>query len=163
MKKSQMEIMGLVMIVILLSLVILVVLQFIIRQPASTVKEEYYHSQLATNTLNALLRTTSESCKGYDMTGLFKDCVENYDNNNLIICEDGKNSCSYVEGAVKTILEGSLGALNKKHNLTVANSRGAGIVSIGNSACIGRRESSNPQPLSTDKGLMQIVLYICED
>jgi hypothetical protein len=159
--KSQMEIMGLVVIVILISLIILVVLQFMIKNPASKIKEEYYHSELATNTLNSLLRTTSKDCKGYDMTSLAKDCIENFDS--PLICDDGQNSCEYLYVATSQILETSLGGLNKKYNITVADNRDETLMSIGNSPCIGKRESSNPQPLATDMGLMQIVLYICED
>lgn len=169
--KSQMEMMGLVVIVILLSLIMLVVLVFMIREPQSSVAREYYHSQLATNTINAFLRTTSRNCKGHDMTTLAKDCVESCTDypecttGNPITCENGASSCQYLYESSIEIMEKSLLSLNKKFMLSVFRAgEGGGIeevMSIGNSDCPGEREASSPQPLSTDRGLMQVQLFLC--
>lgn len=159
-KKSQMEMMGLVVIVILISLVMLVVLTFMIRQPESDITKEYYESQLATNTVNALLRTTSKDCKGHDMTTLAKDCVENQFN--PLICEDGQTtSCEYINDAVAFILEDSLGTLKKNYILSIYNPENEEIANFNNSNCPGEREASQPQPLATDRGMMIIQLFLC--
>lgn len=168
-KKSQMEIMGLVVIVILITVAVLFVLVFIVRQSPSDIKEEYYHSQLASNTLNALIRTTTLDCKGHDMTSLSKDCVENLGyKTSQICCSDGLScldemrSCAYLNSSVNQILSKSLASFNKKYQFNIIDSNNREVIpQIGE--CLGERESSNPQPLATDTGMMEIILYICED
>ena len=49
-KKSQMEIMGLVVIVVLVTVAMLVAVQFIVIREPSELKKAYTHSQLAINT-----------------------------------------------------------------------------------------------------------------
>ena len=171
-KKSQMEMMGLVVVVILISLIVLVVLVFMVKEPSSSVAREYYHSQLATNTINAFLRTTSRDCRGHDMTTLIKDCIESCTTypectaGDPIRCQNGMNSCLYVADTATEVLEQSLLSLNKKFLLSVFYANDAGVyedvMEISNSECYGEREASNPQPLSTDRGLMQIQLFLCE-
>lgn len=173
-KKSQMEVMGLVVIVILVSLVMLVVLVFMVKKPASTVTQDYYHSQLATNTINALLRTTARDCRGHDLTTLAKDCIENYDPgyDSTIVCEDGiTNSCEYVALATEEILSSSLAQLHKKYILQIKDPNNEITLELKDpelpqtltGGCPGRQEASNPQPLATDRGMMQIQLLLCLD
>ena len=52
-RKSQTEMMGLVIVVILITLALLFVVSFIVLRKPSTLKKEYTQSELAANTLYA--------------------------------------------------------------------------------------------------------------
>jgi len=88
-RNAQMEIMGLVIIVILLSLALLFVLQFIILRPASDLKESFTQKEIASNTVNTLLDTTTD-CRQLPLSKLLEDCAEGA----FIQCPTG-NSCSH--------------------------------------------------------------------
>jgi len=169
--------MGLVVIVILLSMIMLVVLMFVIKSPKTSIKQEYYESELATNTISALMRTTAEDCKGNDLSYLAIDCVENRivssgivdpsselccgsyitDGSGNTVCEGNRYSCQQLKEAVTAILDGSLKTLNKKYNLTITDSSGNEVLSIGNSPCSGIRESSNKHPILN----LNAILFLC--
>ena len=87
-KRSQMEMMGLMVIIILVALGMLFVIQFIVVKEGSQLKKTYTYSQLATNTVNSVLKTTT-SCKGQDINQLLQDCASG----GTIDC-NGKNSCT---------------------------------------------------------------------
>ena len=74
-KKSQMEIMGLVIIVILITLGLFFVVRFIITKQPSEIKKSYTQTEIAANILNSLLKTTSKDCYGMDVTQLLQDCA----------------------------------------------------------------------------------------
>lgn len=103
-KKSQMEIMGLVVIVILITLGMFFVVKFMINKPPSEIKKSYTRTELAANLLNTLLKTTSEDCYGMTVKDLLVDCAENKDTE----CENAKPSCEYVLTITKTIFDETL-------------------------------------------------------
>lgn len=76
-KRAQMEILGLVIIVILVSLGILFAVKFVVLKKPSTVRQSYVDVQLASNELNTLLKTVVD-CDGrkLSVTDLLKNCAE---------------------------------------------------------------------------------------
>ena len=153
-KKGQMEIMGLVVIVILLSLAMLFVLQFVLLKEPSQTKKTYTHSQLSANTLNALLKTTT-SCRGQDVTQLLQDCAS-YRPDGLIQCETGQRSCSYVKDTILVILNGTLDYWNKDYLLTADLAE----LEFSQGSCLGERQS-RIYPIPVEGDIMNIRLDIC--
>ena len=151
--KAQMEIMGLVIIIILISLAILFVLQFVILKEPSDTKKTYMQTQLAANTLNAMLKTTT-NCKSQDITQLLQDCAS-YQPNGLIDCGNGQRSCAFAEQAIKQILGKSLDSWKKEYYLTadLANKR------FG-TPCPGEKQS-RLYPIPTEAGVMTVRLDVC--
>src|SRR3989339_712087 len=93
-KSSQMEIMGLVVIILLAIVAMLFVVKYVINKPPQgSIKESYSSSQLATNMLNSLLKTTASSCKGLDFSKLLQDCAAG----KSITCSGNKDSCTYTQ------------------------------------------------------------------
>jgi len=103
-RKSQMEIMGLAVIVILVALAILFTIRFVILQEPAEYKKGYTQQQLAINMVNTLLETTTASCSDLLFKELFKDCAET----NIIICDNGMDSCSYIRESIDTIFMDTL-------------------------------------------------------
>ena len=73
-KKGQMEILGLMIVIILIIMGILFAVRFVITQPASETKQEYTRSQMTSNFGIALLQATSEDFSGIDMSALLTVC-----------------------------------------------------------------------------------------
>jgi hypothetical protein len=93
-KKSQFEILGLAIVIILITLGILFVIRFVVLKEPSKLRYDYTRTEMASNMLNTLLRTDTD-CKRKSMTELFQDCASY----NRIECEyDGipMNSCEYL-------------------------------------------------------------------
>ncbi len=75
-RKAQIEMVGLVVVVVLLTLGVFFVIKFIVLKQPSTTRQEFLFTQMASNTANALLKTQTD-CRGYDMTELIGDCAKN--------------------------------------------------------------------------------------
>ena len=106
-----MEIMGLVVIVILITLGLFFVVKFIITKQPSEIKKSYTRTETAANILNTLLKTTAEDCYGMTVKDLLVDCAKS-DNieTNQVKCEntDQDYSCEYVLDITKTIFDETL-------------------------------------------------------
>ena len=159
-KKSQMEIMGLAMIIILISLAMLFVVSILLK-PSSDIKKTFTHKELASNTVNTLLPTTTGCKDGLSVSDLLIDCAES----GVICCssnEQGdciKNSCDYAEEVIGEILTNTLDVWKKEYELTIPR---LDNMKFGTSSCSGEKITSAPCCiLPTDFGPMKITLDIC--
>ena len=157
-KKAQMEIMGLAIIIILVSLAMLFIVQFVILRQPTDIKEKFTHKQLAKNTINTMLSTTS-NCKFISIEDLLIDCAEG----GFIQCPGG-NSCTHSSSIIQEVLDNTLDKWNKKYYLTIKadNEDIKGLPSFGEQPCPGEKTSSAPCCfLPTQIGTMNINLDIC--
>jgi len=115
-RKSQMELLGLAIIVILVSLGFLFVVRFVLLKPSDNLKKEYTYTEMASNELNAILKSTTDNCKGTDITELLQDCATIQ----RITCEDGRNSCVYVNETIYNILNSTLTDWKKTYIFNVS-------------------------------------------
>lgn len=137
-----MEIMGLAIIIILISLAMLFVIRFIAIKEPGELKKTYTHKELAANIANTILMTTAKDCKGQDMTSLIQDCANNHPLG-LIECDDGTTrSCDYIDTVIQEILDKTLESWNKEYYLTI-KSAGIDISKFG-APCPGAKTSSSP-------------------
>ena len=63
-RKSQMEIMGLAIIILLLTLAMIFVVRFVILKGPSDIKKGFTQTELASNMVNTFLKSTSRNCRG---------------------------------------------------------------------------------------------------
>lgn len=112
-KKSQMEIMGLAIIIILISLALIFTVRFVVLKKPIDIKKQYTQIELASNMINTLLRTTTEDCSSLSFTGLFQDCADNYNphdpiQSGTIVCDTGEKSCAYLQSKIPDIFDKTL-------------------------------------------------------
>lgn len=159
MAKSQMEIMGLVIIMILLTLGLLLVVRFIILKPPSEVREIQVNSQMASNLLNALLQTTT-TCNNYPLRTLLQDCATR----NEIVC-DGEPSCRFANRTIFFILNKTLIAWHKPFNLSVShtdNDYMRGGITFVNGQCTGDDQKEYKfSPVQAGGKTIMVELGIC--
>ncbi|MEK6901166.1 MAG: hypothetical protein AABX37_02390 [Nanoarchaeota archaeon] len=180
MKKGQMEVVGLVIIVILITLGLLFLAQFALKDKPE--KKIFTRKGLAYSTISAVMRTTvpAGTCMGEDGQPLFnplslgkdilEDCtLEKIGNSPRYTC-DGKTSCPYFNDTVNQLLQGTLGTWNKRYDFSaVMLLGGAEPQSLfdpitNKNGCENAREidaAEQPIPL-TGGGLVQAKLRLCD-
>jgi len=136
-RKSQMEIMGLAIVVVLIVLGMLFAVRFFINKEPAEFKSRFTHKQLAQNIVTAFLNTKTESCHGMSITELLQDCGQS----TSVICEDGTTgSCEYVENVAGSILSQTLVQWNLNYYFKVYFSDGnTNLFELG-SSCTGESE-----------------------
>ena len=174
--KGQMEIIGLVIIVILITLGMLFLATFALKQDQT--KKVFTREGLAYSTLSALVKTTTGECVGQSSLALgdriLEDCARNKQlSSSLYHCGNPPvHSCEFFEEKVRYLLRQSLGKWNKHYEFRSSIAAASGsepkellrIVSDDNAGCpISKDRDSANQPFqSNDVGLIETVLYICE-
>ena len=105
-RKAQIEMMGLVVIVVLVTIILLFYISFRINSDEnmqkSEPKQEYTEKQLATNYIQAVLKTTTR-CEGMNIQQLLQDCAL-YRN---LVCPMG-DSCAQINATLDNLTNRSM-------------------------------------------------------
>jgi hypothetical protein len=158
-KRSQVEIMGLIIIVILVAVAMIFVLQFMVVRRAPTIKT-YSQAEIAENMLTAMRYTTTE-CNSLTMSELLKKCVEeplsDFD------CPGNMDYCEFVEQKANYLFEQTLDKWNRPYKLSIFIPEGIFDYNKTNPnlPCKGERRAAT-HILKTDVGLMTIRLDVCD-
>ena len=115
-KKSQIEILGMTLIIMFISLGILFLIKFNILESPTNVKGRFVHSELASSTLSTLLVTNVHECRGVNIRDLLIDCAEGQS----ILCNGSANpnSCDYSKHVIRVIFNDSLAVWEKDYKFT---------------------------------------------
>ncbi|MBR9683600.1 hypothetical protein GOV03_03600 [Candidatus Woesearchaeota archaeon] len=174
MKRGQMEMIGLVVIVILITLGMLFMAQFALKDDPT--KKIFVRKGLAYSTMGALMKT-SVACddRGDDfgekfvrMTELMKDCAEYYGEPSGYMC-DNKQSCEFLQELIGDLLTDTLGTWQKHYEFK------SSLLGFGDSSetliefsdedekgCKDERDTSGLFPINSDAGLIENILYLCD-
>ncbi len=182
-KRAQMEMIGLVVIVILITIGMLFMAQFAFKEDKQ--KKIFTRELLAYSTMSALMKTTISD--PYCTTGyggetfpqvekdLLEDCADNWDTkddcgDSLYQCGN-THSCCYLEQKSAELLNETLGKWGKRYELKSTlfklgdNPLGTSLIVVKNhpAGCpvTLERDTSKPFFLNTNLGLVESVLYIC--
>ncbi|MBD3304655.1 hypothetical protein GF343_05955 [Candidatus Woesearchaeota archaeon] len=142
-KRSQMEIMGLVIIVILVAIGMLFAIQFLLKKPVGRETAAVKESTLAANFLNTLLSTTTD-CFDRNMRELLQDCALT---GGSITCF-GMSSCDYADDQLKIMLENTLGRWNKDYYFSIKGAPDVEKIKFGEECTYCEREAKiHPVPV----------------
>ncbi|MDP3990168.1 MAG: hypothetical protein Q8Q01_03100 [archaeon] len=173
-RKGQMEAMGLVVIVILITLGMLFLAQFALKEAGE--KKIFTRKGLAYSSMSAILKTTVETdCRANTIPYLGRDVLEDCAINLADSPEgyskykcSGLHSCVFAEQKITTLLLNTLGEWNKRYEFQsrLINNEGAmPIFTITNKGgCTGReRDTSGLFPIQAENaGLIENILFICD-
>ncbi len=104
-RKSQTEIMGLMIIVIILSLAMLFVFKVVFLKKTTDVGQTYEQSKTVEAFVNTLFQTSSGCTTDTTIQDLLVDCAKNPFSHGTITCTDGRSSCEFANQTIALILQ----------------------------------------------------------
>lgn len=154
-RKAQTEIIGLAIIVILLVLGMAFVVRFMLDKEPAGYKRQFTQAEISSNMLNSFLKAKSRDCSGLSMTELLQNCAES----RSITCENGMDSCGYVEDAASYIFSQTLEQWNFAYELRAFQQEDNPIFALGQ-ACPSDKKSKT-FPIPTAAGTVSLRLDVC--
>lgn len=107
-KKSQIEIMGLMIIVVILALALLFVLKVVFTDEGTSKSRTYETSTLVEAFVNTLFQTTAGCTGDVTIQDLLLDCARHPSSGGSIACTDGKKGCTFANETIGYILQETL-------------------------------------------------------
>lgn len=161
MKKAQMEILGLAIVVVLVLVATTFVVRFLVLKTPTDYREGFVSSELASNTLNTFLRTAAAECSQLTMTELLQDCAQagGTEGSGVITCDNGDDSCKFVKSSAASIFEDTLDKWGMKYQFLAYTNQQSPFISIGNE-CRGEKKSKL-FPIPTSTTTLYTKLDIC--
>ncbi|MFC1723434.1 hypothetical protein ACFL0V_04815 [Nanoarchaeota archaeon] len=163
-RKAQMEIFGLMIVVILLIIGVLFAVKFVVLKKPPEVKESFSRTQLASNLGLTLMDTNTKDCRGTALKDLMTDCAEWPEMDGTISCDDGTKSCEYAKNAIEQILNSTLNTWRVKYELKAGTSKKPEdqIFYFNNRECTDNVPGSSESFfLPTNRGLLTMKIFIC--
>lgn len=157
--KGQMEIMGLVVIVLLVTIGMFFVIRFVVFGEDDDMLKGYTQTQSAANFLSTLRKTTTD-CDNLNIEQLVQTCVKDRQK----ICPGGKYVCDYTEDRVRYLLENTLVAWgNKSFYFRSYLSSNEVMIDIENRGCSeGDPGDLKQEFIPTSVGIVTTELKICD-
>ena len=154
-KKSQMEILGLAIVVVLILVATIFVVRFFVLKTPTEYRKGFISAELASNMLNAFLKTAAKDCSQLTMTELMQDCAQV----RSITCDNGQDSCKFVESTANKIFENTLDEWNMKYEFLAYTDINSPLIRLGKSCRTEKRSKLFPIPINT--ATMYTKLDIC--
>ncbi|MBW2990428.1 hypothetical protein KY348_01850 [Candidatus Woesearchaeota archaeon] len=155
-KKAQLEMIGLIIIVVIVITGLLIFTVYRITRPPTNVQKRYLNKEIATNMLIAMSNTHVPECYNHSLTQLIIDCSNRY---SLMICEDDQTSCKIVNKTIYNILNKTLIAWDTSFNFSIIKTN----TSFVNLDCNSARNKVQGFEVFTSKtGQVEITLDVCE-
>ncbi|MBW2970036.1 hypothetical protein KY319_02840 [Candidatus Woesearchaeota archaeon] len=158
-RRGQMEIFGLVIIVILLAIGLLFAIVMLTKTPTGEV-ERVKQSVQAANFLNTMLGTTTD-CADRTVRELIQDCaVSNYGQGAKC---NGKDTCETAHETITKMLSKTLGEWGRQYKFYINGTPSVEKLEIQTGKCTGEREGSS-RPEKIRPGMdVTVTLHICRD
>lgn len=163
--KAQLEIFGLVMIVVLVALALLFVIVVMSKAPDRE-EQRIEESLQAANFLNTALSVTLPECNDRAVRQLLQDCaMAGFQDGRFIgagTCSDGVDTCEKLRSSLDGFLRQTFGVWGSNYVLFMNNSVSVEQIKINRGSCPGEREGSS-RPEVVRPGFNVIVtLHLCK-
>ena len=151
--KAQIEMIGLIVIVIIVITALLIFTVYKISNPPKNIQKRYMNKEIATNFLVSITKTSINECHNLSLAELITSCAKN----SLINCDD-KLSCEVANETIHNILENTLIDCGISFNLSIENTN----ISFVNLECTARKEKVQGfEILPLYPGQAEMILDIC--
>ena len=160
-RKAQMEIMGLVMIIILILVGMLFFIRFGVLKQQKNVRKTFIQTELASNILTSMVKTSTYECKdGTDIGILLKDAATTQS----IDCF-GESSIEFANSTIREMLNRTLGTWGFNYNFNVIRITDTGreyLLNITRVGCINASSvQAAYQPIPLNPGTLIIAIKVC--
>jgi hypothetical protein len=158
-----MEIMGLAIIIILVTLGLFFIIFFMSNNSdVDNLEDEYADSQLSANLLNSMLQMTAIDCNNKQIKSLFRDCALN----EKIICNNGMRSCEYLNHTLGKIINKTLVEWRRDFYFvadgTSSNFDGGSNIYFGRPCADNVGSDVKQYPIQAQSSTVMISLHICD-
>ena len=164
MHRGQMEIFGLMIIVILVSVGLLFAVTVITKKPAGE-ERKVRESVQAANFLNTALATNVPECGNRAARQLLQDCaLAGVENGRWIgagECSDGVNTCQKIKDVFSLFLRETFDAWEKNYVLFIENSAAVEQIRFARGDCSGEREGSSRPEIVRPVFSVLVTLHLC--
>ena len=160
-KRSQIEILGMVVIVIIISIAMFFVLFFVLKQKGS-LETTTFSKETYINNLLATMLEVKTPCRGRTLSSIVKTCA--WTNHFDRACNDfpEKTPCEYANDEIAIILNRTLDYVGMDYRLfVVKEATGEQVLSIQHGACAGNFLAGT-FILPSEIGDISFNLDICE-
>ena len=141
-KKSQMEILGLAIVVVLILMATIFVIRFLVFKAPVDYRKSFVSSELASNMLSTFLKTAAKECANQDMTALLQDCAQS----RSIICDNGQNSCLFVESVARNVFSRTFEKWNMVYEFKTYTDINSPLIRLGNPCEADKKSKLFPIP-----------------
>src|SRR3989338_1532606 len=142
--KSQMEILGLAIVVALVLVAAVFVIKFMVIQAPTDYRGSFVSAELATNMLSSFLKISAQDCSLLTMTELLQDCAQA----KSIVCDNDQDSCQYVESTAQSIFSQTLNKWNFKYEFKAYVDPTSPLITVGVSCQADKRSKLFPIPIN---------------
>jgi len=102
-KKSQTEVVGLMIIVVMITMILLFSVRFLFNNKDTNKPLE--EQNLAQSFVDAMLKTSSKCSESISIKEVLIGCVKSYSGYNTPKCENGQDKCSFAKKELKQLLD----------------------------------------------------------
>lgn len=155
MKRAQMEILGLAIVVVLILVATIFVVRFLVLKSPTDYRKGFISSELASNMLNTFLKVSSKDCSHLTMTELLQDCAQG----KSIVCDNGEDSCKFAELTAKKIFEATFDKWNMNYEFLAYTDANSPLIKLGKRCKVEKRSKLFPIP--TNIATMYTKLDVC--
>ncbi|MCF7861067.1 hypothetical protein K9M79_02390 [Candidatus Woesearchaeota archaeon] len=164
-KKSQMEVLGLAFVVILIMLGLFFIVILDANKEVSTQRTDFMFKQRASNMINSIIHSSTKDCNNNKIEDLMRDCA----NGGTVICDNGENSCEYVNSTLEYIFNQTLDIwVPTGYAFNVSSESGMHTYIMKPDRVTGRSCSRNYTgenslfPIPLDPGYLYVNIYLCK-
>ena len=154
-RKSQMEILGLAIVIVLMLVATIFVVRFLVLKSPTDYRKGFVSSELASNMLNTFLKTAAKDCSQLTITELLQDCSQA----RSITCDNGEDSCKHTESIAKNVFEQTLDKWNMQYEFMAYTDPKSPLIKLGKACRAEKRSKIFPIPITT--ATMYTKLNIC--
>jgi len=158
MSRSQMEIFGLVIIVLLVSIALLFAV-FVLTRPAEQQVARTTESIVAANFLNTMFSTSAIGCGKRTVRDLVQDCAVS--GVNAARCENGMSTCVFAEKIIAHMLNTTMGRWGKTYQFEIEGPPSVERLSVMSGQCRGEVQAAS-RPEKVRAGFdITVTLKLC--
>lgn len=156
MKKGQLEMIGIALVVVLLVIGATLFLTLSLKPP-SRMHEQFAQKELAQNIVDTLVKTAT-TCRGLDFATVIEDCAKNGVDLGLT-CENGQKTCGYAQEKIGYVLDEILGKRRYEYRLTVVRDTESPVFGEVRTSRCSKQDIESGKVTVEKPGIQPIPLY----
>ena len=157
-KKCQLEIFGLVVLIIIILVGFLFFMVYRINNPSQNSKRMYMNGEVATNMILAMTKVNVKECYDHQLSQLIADCARTY---STFTCGE-LTSCEVVNMTILSILNSTLVEEGINYNFTISGTDISFSEKCGPNS-VGKVQGYDVIPLGSGQQFVEITLDICNE